>query len=41
MFNTYHLRHLLVVNVSDYSIAGIITRKDFDAFMNYEKIKPY
>ena len=36
MFRTYHLRHLLVINPKDDSLAGIITRKDLDAFMSYD-----
>ena len=35
MFRTYHLRHLVVINPRDDSLAGIITRKDLDAFMSY------
>ena len=35
LFRTYHLRHLLVINPKDDSLAGIITRKDLDAFLNY------
>ena len=35
MFRTYHLRHLIVINPRDDSLAGIITRKDLDAFMSY------
>lgn len=41
MFNTYHLSHLLVVNQSDFALAGIITRKDLDAYMHYEQNKSY
>ena len=37
LFNTYHIRHLLVVNAVDCSIAGMVTRKDLDAYMSYEK----
>ena len=36
MFRTYHLRHLLVINPRDDTVAGIITRKDLDAFMRAE-----
>ena len=36
LFRTYHLRHLLVINPKDDSLAGIITRKDLDAFMKYD-----
>ena len=36
MFRTYHLRHLLVTNPTDDSVAGMITRKDLDAFMDYD-----
>ena len=36
LFRTYHLRHLLVINPRDDSLAGIITRKDLDAFMKYD-----
>ena len=36
LFRTYHLRHLIVINPKDDSLAGIITRKDLDAFMNYD-----
>ena len=36
LFRTYHLRHLLVINPKDDSLAGIVTRKDLDAFMKYD-----
>lgn len=36
LFRTYHLRHLIVINPKDDSPAGIITRKDLDAFMQYD-----
>lgn len=36
MFRTYHLRHLLVINPKDDTLAGIITRKDLDAFLSYD-----
>ena len=36
LFRTYHLRHLVIVNAQDDSIAGILTRKDFDAIVKYD-----
>ena len=36
LFRTYHLRHLVVINPKDDSLAGIITRKDLDAIMKYD-----
>lgn len=36
MFRTYHLRHLLVIDPLDDQLAGMITRKDLDAFMNFD-----
>ena len=36
VFRTYHLRHLLIINPKDDTVAGIVTRKDLDAFMNYD-----
>ena len=35
LFRLHHMRHLLVVSPLDGSLAGIITRKDLNAFMNY------
>jgi len=36
IFRTYHLRHLLIINPMDDTLAGIITRKDLDSFMSYD-----
>ncbi len=36
VFRTYHLRHLLIINPMDDTLAGIITRKDLDSFMSYD-----
>ena len=36
VFRTYHLRHLVIVNTYDDSIAGILTRKDFDSIVKYD-----
>lgn len=36
VFRTYHLRHLIIVNAQDDSLAGILTRKDFDAIVKYD-----
>ena len=38
VFRTYHLRSLLVVNPENYSIAGIITRKDLDRVMKFDQV---
>ena len=35
LFRLHHLRMLLVVNPIDGSLAGVISRKDLQAFMNY------
>ena len=39
LFRTYHLRHIIIVNPLDESIAGIITRKDLFSFMDYDHDK--
>ena len=36
LFRSYHLRHLVIVNPLDDSIAGIVTRRDLDSFMDYD-----
>ena len=34
LFRMHHLRHLIVVNPNDGSLAGIVTRKDLFAYMS-------
>lgn len=36
VFRSYHLRHLVIVNSQDDSIAGILTRRDFDTIVKYD-----
>ena len=35
-FQNYHLRHLVIVNPTDDSLAGILTRTDFDKIVSYD-----
>lgn len=36
IFHVNHLRHLVIVNPTDDSLAGILTRKDFDNIIRYD-----